>query len=201
METQYDGGIRVGLIGFLFSYVFYICGTPEGKERFYMRGEMRKSFRTKRLIKKYWNGNIDGKISKKTLKEITKKGVPADEVAALERKMRNKVKKALEDLTFRAENDGLELKYKYIYMKSDGQELDARPIDDCTYMTLVEISHYGETDESRIVQMSVDLVYERIGKSAYVGVENENAEIELNESVSDILREIKENGIEVYCDD
>lgn len=64
---------------------------------------------------------------------------------------------------------------------------------------MVEISHFNETDEDRIVVVSVDLLYVRLGKSSYRGVKNERAEEEFQFTLSDVLDEINKNGIEVYC--
>lgn len=53
---NYD--IEYRLLDFLFSQTFRIKGIPEGPKRFYMRGCICKTRRTKRLLTKYWDGTI-----------------------------------------------------------------------------------------------------------------------------------------------
>jgi len=64
---------------------------------------------------------------------------------------------------------------------------------------IAEIAHANEDDEARTVAVSVDLLYVRLGKTAYRGVKNEHAQEELQFSLSDVLNEIHKNGIETYC--
>ena len=47
---------RTYFIDVFYATVFLIGGENEGEDRFYMKGHIRKSFRTKRLLEKYWDG-------------------------------------------------------------------------------------------------------------------------------------------------
>lgn len=51
-----------------------------------------------------------------------------------------------------------------------------------------------------MVVFSVDLLYTRLGKTAYRGVCNEHAIEELQVTLSDTFGEIKQHGFEVYCE-
>ena len=53
-------GSRANIFNLLFSAVFTIQGPNVGKRRFYMNGYIRKTFRTKYLLEKYWDGTITG---------------------------------------------------------------------------------------------------------------------------------------------
>ena len=60
-----DGYSESEILEMIFSYVFEIKGKAEGKQHFYMQGQISRSFRTKRLIEKYWHKGISGLKSKK----------------------------------------------------------------------------------------------------------------------------------------
>lgn len=54
-----DGYSRSAIVDFIFSRVYEINGKVEGKQRFYMNGIIVISFRTKRLLDKYWEKEIE----------------------------------------------------------------------------------------------------------------------------------------------
>ena len=47
------------ILDFIFSRVYEINGKAEGKQRFYMNGIINRGFRTKRLLSKYWDKDIE----------------------------------------------------------------------------------------------------------------------------------------------
>ena len=200
--------VRVSLIDFFYRYVFSISGMNEGETRFYMNGYIRKSFRTKYLLEKYWDGTIDGlmledfknwirKHKHKKQQEI--KAHLIDEIVPIEREIRAETREWLKPFIARAKQYNLDIKPKYLYITNDFEELTSRPKEGYTYTLVSEISHFNETDENRIVVVSVDLLYVRLGKTAYRGVKNKNIKEELEFTFSDVLNEINQNGIEVYC--
>lgn len=65
IKASKDGHSRSVIIDMVFSYVFEINGKVQGKHRFYMQGLMSRSFKTKRLLCKYWNKKISGMKLKK----------------------------------------------------------------------------------------------------------------------------------------
>ena len=196
------------LIDFFYAYVFAIQGTTVGKNKFYMNGHIRKSFRTKYLIEKYWDGTITGYLFEDTKKWINKRRTKkqkqikahfTDEIVPMEREIRKEAREWLKPFVEQAKEQNLDIKTTYLYITKDFEKLNSRPQEGYTYTLLAEIAHLGETDENRIVVISVDLLYARLGKTAYRGVRNAHAKEELDYIFSDALNEIGKNGIEVYC--
>lgn len=84
----------------------------------------------------------------------------------------------------------LDVKLKYYYVTKDSKELKSRPQEGYTYSLDVEISHFNETDENKIIVVSADLLYVKLGKSSYRGVKNQKAKEELQIDFSDVLEKI-----------
>lgn len=207
METITTGRVYSSIYLF-FGYVFSISGANEGKTRFYMKGHIRKSFRTKYLIEKYWDGTIEGLFindiknwirKRKHKKEWEIKAHLSDDAVRLEREARAKAREWLEPFIAEARQYDLEIKAEYFYVTKDFEELKSRPKEGYTYTIIAQIAHFNETDENRMVLVDSDLLYVRLGKTAYKVVENKTAREDLEFYLSDTLKEIKENGIEVYC--
>lgn len=201
---------RSVLFELFFAYDFCIKGTSVGKRRFFMEGHVRKSFRTKRLFEKYWDGTITGYLFEDTKERIQTRRIKkqkhvkahlTDEIVPMEREIRAKTREWLEPFVAQAKHYDLEIKTKHLYITKDFEELNSRPQKGYTYTLLAEIARFGETDENRIVVVSVDLLYVRLGKTAYRGVQNVHAKKELDDIFSDVLNEIGKNGIEAYCKD
>ncbi len=191
----------------LFSRLFKIKGRVEGQRRPYMQGHIQKSRRTKRLLEKYWDGTITGYFgegfkawrNKRKGRTHTEKSYQTDEIIPMERRACAKAKEWVKPFAAQAAQVDLELRAKFRYVTKDFEELKSRPNEGYTYTVIVEISHRGEKNESRVVEVSADLLYVRIGKKAYRGVVNENALQELQGYLTDTLEEIRKNGIESYC--
>ncbi len=192
----------------LYSAVFAISGKSVGKSRFYMEGHIRKTFLTKRLLEKYWDGTITGyffddirkcfaKYKKKN--DIQTKVHLTDEIVPMERTIRAQTREIIEPFVAIAKQHNLVLKPNFLYITEDFKELHSRPKENYTYTALVGISHPYERDESRIVEISADLIYVRLGKTVYRGVVNQDFEEELRFFLKDTINEIAKNGIEVYC--
>lgn len=199
---------KSNIFDFLFATVFSIEGAPVGKRRFYMDGHIRKSFRTKYLLEKYWDGTITGYMfedlknwfnKRKAKKQAEIKEHLTDEVAPMEQEMRRQAKDLLKPFVAEAKQYNLEIKSKYYYITSDGEELHYRPKENYTFTLISEISRFNERDENRIVTLSIDLLYVRLGKTAYRAVKNELIEEEFKYTFSDTLNEIYKSGIEAYC--
>ena len=196
------------LFELFFAYDFCINGTSAGKRKFFMEGHIRKNARTKRLIEKYWDGTITGYLFEDAKKRVNERRTKkqkqivahrTDEIVPMERKIRADVREWLRPFADRAKQFDLDIRTDFVYVTKGFEELVARPKEGYTYTLIAEISHFGETDENRIVVLSVDLLYVRLGKTAYRGVKNEQARADLELAVSDTLDEIEKNGIEVYC--
>lgn len=193
---------------FFFSEVFRLKGKNIGQKRFYMNGNMRKSFRTKRLLGQYWDGEIEGLFwqeakewmsKRRGKKQGLKREYATDEIAPMEQAVREKAEKWVVPFQQKAKEFGLALAIRYLYINDAFDELTSRPGERYVYTLLATISLPGETDESRMVEFSVDLVFVCIGKGAYRGVENEMAQEELNE-LGAVLDEIHKEGIDIYCE-
>ena len=116
----------------------------------------------------------------------------------MEREIRAEAREWLKPFIDQAKQYDLELKAKYFYITKDFEERNSRPKEGYTYTLIAEIAHFNETDENKIVIVSVDLLYVRLGKTSYRGVKNEHAQEELQMTISDVLNEINKIGIEAY---
>lgn len=208
IEVEDLGGTRRSLIDFFYAGVFSIYGNTVSEPRFYMKGRIRKSFRTKRLLEKYWDGTITGyfledvkkwfnKRKKKKGKEIEQHFT--DEIVPLEREVRAEAREYVAPFIEKAKEQGLYLRTEYLYVTRNMEELRSRPDEGYTYTLMTEISRFGEEDEDRMVVFSTDLIHVRLGKRGYVGVKCEAAGEDFEFTASDVLDEIKEKGIDAYC--
>ena len=210
IEVENISSGRASVLDLFYASVFSLKGKGVGKTRFYMTGNIRKSFRTKYLLEKYWDGTITGYLFEDTKKWIAKKKAKkqtvvsqhlTDEIVPMEREIRANAREWLDPFISDANRSGIEIKVKYCYVTSDFDELNSRPDEGYTYTLCTEIARLGETDENRIIVVDIDLLYVRLGKTAYRGVHNDGAKEELESTLSYILDEISKNGIEAVCDD
>jgi len=197
------------IIGIFFIKVFHLEGKPVGDTKFFMKGNIRKSFRTKRLLEKYWDGQITGCFfegisrwfsKRRKKKQMETKQHLTDEIMPMEREVRAKAREWLKPFTAKAKLCGLELKADYIYVTEDFKEFKSRPEEGYTYTLVVEIAYPNEKDEDRIVCVSIDMLHVRLGKTAYRGVESPCAYEETAETLGSLFDEIKEKGIEAYLE-
>ncbi|MBR4013019.1 MAG: hypothetical protein IKJ00_01865 [Clostridia bacterium] len=208
IQVDYDFS-RSALLDFLVGAKFVISGTPEGKERFYMKGEICKSRRTKRFLEEYWDGTITGYFTddvksffKRKRDKITKnpKKLSNDEVAQMERQIRAELRTTLAPLITQVKHYGLELRTKYVYVtNSNCEELNSRPDEAYAYTVSIELSEPDETDETKIICFDVELIWVRLGKRSYRGVANSDAIEELQAIITEALEEIQKIGMEAYC--
>lgn len=204
-EAISDGGKST-----LFFYDFKIEGNVEGKQRRYMDGRICKTRRTKRLIEKYWDGTIEGywhdevqtvknwwhKRTKKV--QGHQKQYQTDEIVLMERDTRASVRKWIEMFVAEARQYDLEVRTQYLYITEDYEEYRSRPQSPHTYTAVISIYHPNETNEDHMIIFYTDLLHVRIGKKAYRGVVNLQAEDELKLSFSEIITEIKQQGFDTY---
>ena len=183
----------------LFSRAYEIKGKVEGKKRFYMQGHVSKSFRARKLIEKYWDGEItkEFEFSSKKSKAQKKKHISADEANEQERSVRLKMRKWQEPLKAKAERAGLEFRSKYIYVTEDLYEYPSRPNQAYTYTYEAEICKSGEKDENKIAYFSVELLDVRVGKESLKWVENSDIDSELD-NIAEEINNIITNGIDKY---
>ncbi len=205
IEVGDDTGFADSLFDLFFSRVFKISGRVEGKARFYMEGYISKSRRTKRLIEKYWDGEVTGYIfskakGRKKKKEYKNKALSTVEIEPLEAETRRITEECVKLFVARLKQSDLRLVTEYLFLTGDFDELLERPKSGYTYIALFEIARQNETDEEKTVQVSVDLVNVRISKYTYRGVVNPSLKDEILESLADVTEEIEKNGISAYCE-
>lgn len=189
--------------------VFSIEGINVGRHSFYMSGHISKTFRTKYLLEKYWDGEITGyffegfqkwKRERKRKKQAEALTYLTAEVIPMEQEARELTREWIKPYVTHAEQYNLYIKTNYYFVTKDFEELNARPKKGYTYTLVAEIARFHEKDENRIVVLSFDLVYVRLGKTAYRGVKNEHLQVEFEQTFSEVLNEIYKNGIEAYCE-
>ncbi len=190
----------------IFGTVFSINGKNEGKKRFYMQGHIRKSFRTKYLIEKYWDGTVTGYMfesirkwihKRKAKKQTQFKTYSTDEIIPMERELKAETGKWLNPFVAQAKQQNLTIKTKYVYITKAFEELNSRPRSGYTYTLISEIAQFNETNKNRIVTVSVDLLYVHLGRKSYHGVKNDHAKEDLEFTISDVLN----HGIESFYED
>lgn len=194
-----SGGTRTNIFSLLYDFVFKIDGKNVGKTRFYMSGHIRKSFRTKYLLEKYWNKTITGYLFEDTKKWIGKKRAQkqahikahmTDEIVLLERSIRANARDWLKPITEQAKHSGLDVNKKYFYVTKSSKKSVTRPKEDYTYTLVLEILPINEQNKDKAIILDVDLLYVRLTKTSYRGVENKNAQEELTFAFSDVLNQI-----------
>ena len=189
----------------LLLWIYRLYGICEGRERFYMRGEIAKTFRTKRLITRYWDGTIEGyfddvnddiktgfrKLRAKREKQATvAKKRSADEIKAEERALRAEVRAILSPYFDRAKQRDLTAELSFRYWTEDGSESRSRPEEAYRYLAVIALSRSGKTDGDNLLEASVDLMRVRLGKTSYRGVRNPHMAVELKETAEALLAEV-----------
>ena len=186
-------------LDFFYASVFCLKGSDSIKRRFFENVHIRKSFRTKKLLEKYWDGTITGYFFEDAKKWINKKRAKkqayvnahfTDEIVKMEREIRADAREWLKPILAQAKQNNLDVKLKYYYVTKDSKELKSRPQEGYTYSLDVEISHFNETDENKIIVVSADLLYVKLGKTSYRGIKNQKAKEELQIDFSDVLEKI-----------
>lgn len=186
-------------LDFFYASVFCLKGNDSIKRRFFENVHIRKSFRTKKLLEKYWDGTITGYFFDDAKKWINKKRAKkqayvnahfTDEIVKMEREIRADAREWLKPILAQAKQNNLDVKLKYYYVTKDSKELKSRPQEGYTYSIDVEISHYNEIDENKIIVVSADLLYVKLGKTSYRGIKNQKAKEELQIDFSDVLEKI-----------
>ena len=187
--------------------VFLLDAKVEGEEKWYTQGYVRKSFRTEKLMEKYW-GVVEESDFSKFKKKIEKwqgkkrKQIDAhftDEAVRCERESRAKIRDITKPVIEKAKNHNIDIKVKFFYVTSSGEELTSRPDEGYRYTACAEISYIGETDEDRIVVTDEDLLFVRFSKTGYKCTENKKSAESFKDTLEEVTATIREKGIEFYC--
>lgn len=204
-------GRPTSIFTLFFGSVFSVDALPVGTSRFYMKGYIRKSFRTKRLLNKYWDGTITGYLFEDVANWIKKKKAKknaeikehfTDEVAPMEREIRQKAKEKLGYFISGAKQYDLDVKIKFIYVDNGLKEWRSRPKNcDHTYKLIIEMRRMNDTESEQMVDFEIDLLYVRLGRTHLRGVYNANMEKEIQLLTSDVLDTISKEGLSFYFED
>lgn len=198
---------------FIFFYDFKIDGNVKGKQRRYMDGRICKTRRTKRLIEKYWDGAIEGywhdevQAVKGWWHKHTKNGqdrrkqYQTDEILFMERETRASVRKWIEPFVAEAKQYDLKVQTQYLYITEDYEEYHSRPQTPHIYTAVISICRPNETNKDRIIIFYTDLLRVRIGKKAYRGIVNPQAEEDLKHSFTEVMTQIKKQCFDAYLNE
>jgi len=193
------------LFGIFFSVVYEIDGKSEGKRYRYMNGYVRKSRRVKKLIGKYWDGEITGgfwynrrKKREEKEKEKLNFSYGTEEANAAERELRKSAKEWLTPFEASANESGFTLKHRFVFVSDDLKTLNSRPRSSYTYTLFTDISRSGESFDNKTMSIDFELAFVRLGKTAYRVFQNKGVKEEIADTLTEILDDIKTNGIEEY---
>ena len=185
------------LFDLLFSGVYEIGGSVEGRAKFYMHGHISKGFRAKKLIQKYWDGEITKEFDFTAKKKKREQHLSADQANEAERAVRMSIRKWQTPIKEKAERSGYELRSNYLYVTNDLYEYKSRPNQAYTFTYEAEICRLGETNENKIAFFSIELLHARAGKNSWHCVESRDIDKEL-ECISKEAESIFAFGIEKY---
>lgn len=121
-----------------------------------------------------------------------------DENVAMERQARASVRQWIELFVAQARQYDLDVRTQYLYITQDYVEHRSRPQESHTYTASVSICPPGETDEDKMIIFYTDMIRVRLGKSAYRGVMNPQAEEDLKLAFTDIMTRIRQKGYASY---
>lgn len=188
--------VREYLAGsYKFRYKVYLLETTSEKNKpFYMSNEITKSMFTKRLIKKYWDGEINGdeyEDFKKKLRKKRAEDIAVDKKQAIkdESEAREKITDILREHRTKAKENGHFINVKYIY-EVEGKIYKERP--DCSYSFVadIEIGKIGTSDDESVFIMT-ELLFVRYGKTSIKVIpKDDKIYSEISEKVGEGIRKI-----------
>ena len=202
-----DDSTRTSIFN-IFFMVFQINGQVEGKHRRHMEGKIQKSIRTKHLIEKYWDGEVEGyliddirdRINRRKAKKSIKSGKYSTEtVSKDECYARESTREKIKPYISRAAMMDLELRCKFVYVTDDLEESNSRPKEKYEFTAMVEISRKGEPNEDMILCADSALLTVKLGKNEYVSSKRKGAYRDLTEQLDILFDEIEKTGFEAYC--
>ncbi len=208
IEVDYSAGVTGRYGRYLFTHE-YVLSYLDKNDNSKCCENIRKSRKIKRMIEKYWDGQVSGyasdavrkwfgKLKKK--QDSAKKQYLTDEIAPMERQARAEMREFAKLSNAVCEKEGLVLRIEYRYMTHDGEKYSSRPVDSYRYVAEAQLIHKNELDDPRRVLLITDLLYVRAGKKSYRGTKNTTAIAELEAQIDETLSEIKEIGFDEFCD-
>lgn len=162
---------RYGFRGYrLRTYNFEVKNNIEryGKMRFFKDTEFPKTFALKRLIIKYWKGEVEGddwesfKKKLRSWKSKHKIALDDSEAEKAEREARGKIREIIKANKPLAEASGKFVKAVYTY-ESEYKTLTSRPKGSYSYNVEIEIGEIGSSEDERLYVMT-EVLFVRYGK-------------------------------------
>lgn len=159
---------------------------------FFMTSEFRKNYMLKRLIKKYWQGEIEGddweNLKKKIHKWKQKQNsfVPDDSGAEkVEREVRKKIREIINSYKPKAEAINKFIKAVYLYETKTGEHKN-RPKESYSYNVEIEIGKIGSSDDESLYILN-ELLFVRYGKKTIKVMADETVFNEISEKLKEAL--------------
>ncbi len=205
-----ESGSATNIFSLFFNLVFTVDGRVEGKWRRYMEGHIRRGPLTRRAIRKFYDGEIEGTLAadiKQAIRRHREKqeGVQRKQnrearaaATETERELRALARQRLKAYLEEAEELGVQLQRAFLYQTDEGEEYRERPDAAYTYLVSLELSLPNEQDEKRILCLSVDLLTVRQGKKRQRTLIRDNAVSELCAALDEEFGKIRTLGAEKY---
>ena len=173
--------------------VYYTFETKERtKKYFFMKSEFHKSFVLKRIIKKYWQGEIEGddweNMKKKihAWKQKHNTFVPDNsEAEKAEREARKKIREIINLYKAGAEADNKFIKAIYLY-ETKSRECNNRPKESYSYNVEIEIGKIGYSDDESLYILS-EILFVRYGKKSIKVMTDETVYSQISEKLSEAI--------------
>lgn len=171
--------------------VFYCFETKKHIQKaFFMTAEFHKDFMLKRLIKKYWQGEVEGddwdNLKKKYRKWRQKHDtfVPDySEAEKAEREARKKIREIIKANKFEASDKFIKAVYTY---ETKSGAFSNRPKESYSYNVEIEIGKFDSLQDERLYIVT-DLFFSRYGKKKIKIFENEGVfdkiAVRINEAI------------------
>lgn len=173
--------------------VFYCFETKKHIQKaFFMTAEFHKDFMLKRLIKKYWQGEVEGddwdNLKKKYRKWRQKHDtfVPDySEAEKAEREARKKIREIINLYKAGAEADNKFIKAIYLY-ETKSRECNNRPKESYSYNVEIEIGKIGYSDDESLYILS-EILFVRYGKKSIKVMTDETVYSQISEKLSEAI--------------
>lgn len=163
----------------------------DGKIHFFKNSKFSKTFMLKRLINKYWQGEIEGddwdNLKQKIRERKKKNNFKLDDTEAekAEREARDKIREIIKANKPLAEASNKFIKATYKY-ETKGKASEIRPIESYSYNVEIEIGEFGSSEDDRLYIMA-ELLFVRYGKKDIKVMPDEAAYDKISRALSEAI--------------
>ncbi|MBQ7296351.1 MAG: hypothetical protein IJW86_10550 [Clostridia bacterium] len=175
-----------------FYYTAYWIETKTTKKKpFYMDYKITKSIWTKRLIKKYWDGEIKGDDFEAFKKKLRKKKAESFELGKKqaiksESEARTRIAEILREYRSTAKRQGLFVKATYSY-EIENRTYDKRPDESYSFVVKIEMGKIGCSEDDKLYIIS-ELLFVRYGVASVKVIEKDgNIYNEISQKVGEFV--------------